>query len=210
MSDLLEKPRESFARLNSDGEIEIVCEKTGLVLAKQGGLKDHVAQLKRAFDPTLGDIIANRIIEGESLTKICRDPLMPSLSTIARWRRQSEDFDSLIRYAYEERAHYHHDLALEIAESTTDKDEVAVNKLKIETYRWTAERTNQRQFAAKQTKVEGVSVNTQIIVTGVPQPDSVEDAVDITPLGDEGGEAASDISDIGTTGTSGGESHEAE
>lgn len=209
MSDLLEKPKDSFARINKEGEIEVVCERTGLILAKRESLKDHLKKLKTPFNETMADIIVNRIIEGETITAICRDPLMPTFSTIARWRRNNEEFNELLKFAYEERAHYHHDRALELAEETATKDEVSVNKLKIETYKWTAERANQKHFATKQVSESGTTITNQIIVTGVPQPDTVEEAVDITPqkrealgssqTGVDLGEAASDISDTSAT-----------
>lgn len=211
--DLQELESGTFARVNSNNEIEVVCEKTGQVVATQGGLRNYIDQLKQPFDSTLADIICNRIIEGEPLTKICKDPIMPSFSTISRWRKNHEDFDSAIKYAYQERAHYFHDKAIEVVEDTFTKDEVSVNRLKSETYKWAAERGNQEQFGAKQSKVEGVAVSTQIIVTGVPQPDSV----DVTPKpititaseGDSVGQADAGLSNVITTATGGGEPDEA-
>lgn len=191
-NNLIEKPKHSFTRINENGDLEVVCELTGKILARRGGLREHIQNLKIPFDPTLGDIIANRIIEGESLMNICKDGMMPGLSSIARWRRNNEEFDELLKFAYRERAHYHYDRAIEIAESTDDKDMVAQNKLKIDTYKWSAERTNQEQFAAKQTKEEGITATQINIYTGVPQADTVNSSEDR----DEGGRVVSAASDI--------------
>jgi hypothetical protein len=135
---------------------------------------------------------------------------MPSFSTISRWRNKNEDFSSSLKFAYAERAHYFHDKAIDIVEDTSSREEATINKLKSDTYRWAAERGNQEQFGAKQSKVEGVSVSTQIIVTGVPQPDSVESTTkDVTPPpleGDSCGQADANIHNTITTASGSGDS----
>jgi hypothetical protein len=37
------------------------------------------------FDPVIGDLICDRIIEGESLRAICEDPDLPAKSTVMKW-----------------------------------------------------------------------------------------------------------------------------
>lgn len=131
------------------------------------------------YSTVIVDIICSRIAEGESLTKICKDPALPTFATISRWRRANDEFDQAIRHAYEDRAHYYHDKAIETAESTADKEEAAINRLKIDTYKWTAERSNRKQFATKDDKKEVQQAATvTYILTGVPQP---ADMKDVTP-----------------------------
>lgn len=57
------------------------------------GLCEHVAHE-----------IFERLCEGESLTSIGRDPTMPSLSSIFRWRRHFPDFDAEMRVGMRIRA----------------------------------------------------------------------------------------------------------
>lgn len=52
----------------------------------------------------VADEIFERLCEGESLTSIGRDPTMPSLSTIFRWRRDFPDFDAEMRVGMRIRA----------------------------------------------------------------------------------------------------------
>jgi terminase small subunit-like protein len=47
------------------------------------------------------DAIFDRLCEGESLTRIGRDPTMPSLSTIFYWRRRRPEFDDMVRLGKE-------------------------------------------------------------------------------------------------------------
>jgi len=211
-NDLMSVTKGTFVRHNKEsGEIEVVDEKTGEVIARQGRLDKYISNLKEPFDPVIADIFCNRIIEGESVRKICEDPLMPDLATLTRWRRNDDDFRKDMAQARKDRAQVYHDKALEIVEETTTKDEVSINRLKSDTYKWAAERGNAEEFGARPTKVEGVSVSTQIIVTGVPQPDSLDAGlIDITATvagGDElVNEAASDIQDVITAVTGDGES----
>lgn len=37
------------------------------------------------FDPAVGDIICERLIDGESLRRICEDDDMPAKSTVMKW-----------------------------------------------------------------------------------------------------------------------------
>ena len=205
-NDLMSITKGTFVRHNkTTGEIEVVDEKTGEVIARQGRLDKYISNLKEPFDPVIADIFCNRIIEGESVRKICEDPMMPDLATLTRWRRNDDDFRKDMAQARKDRAQVYHDKALEIVEETTTKDEVSINRLKSDTYKWAAERGNAEEFGARPTKVEGVSVSTQIIVTGVPQPDSVGgSAIEIDVTETSGGnervnETAPDIQDTITT-----------
>jgi hypothetical protein len=41
------------------------------------------------------DRICERIAEGESLASVCRDPSLPSQSTVYRWLKESDDAETL-------------------------------------------------------------------------------------------------------------------
>lgn len=176
-------PRGHFARLNRYGKVEIVNELTGEVVAAERTLSQIVEEdALKPYDPLIADLVVNKVIEGTPLTKIYRTPGLPDYATIARWRRHSEEFDKAVRYALRDRAHVYHDLAIEAAESTSSKEEATINRVKIDAYKWSAERTNRDDFGQRPASDDGHAVTNIIISTGVPQPDSVEsDAIDITP-----------------------------
>ena len=44
------------------------------------------------YSRELGEAICERLIHGESLRAVCRDPAMPSLATICRWLRADPGF----------------------------------------------------------------------------------------------------------------------
>lgn len=108
-----------------------------------------------------------------SLTKICKMDGFPPYHDVCRWRREDEDFDKALKQARVDRAEVFADKAVETAESLEDanRDEVSVGKLKVDTYKWAAEKHDPEKFGNK-TKVVGdanapLSLN---IITGVPQP----------------------------------------
>lgn len=56
------------------------------------------------YSEEVADEIFERLCEGESLTRIGRDPTMPSLSTIFYWRRRIPDFESKVQLGMRVRA----------------------------------------------------------------------------------------------------------
>lgn len=78
-----------------------------------------------------------RLCLGESLTRICADPAMPSASTVALWREAHEDFDARMDRARRVQAERFCDLGWEIAEAVTPGDAYATH-VKLHHLRWTA------------------------------------------------------------------------
>ena len=164
----------TFYRTNATGTIELVCEKTGQVLATEKSLRELVAENNlQPYDPIIADLIVNKVMEGTPLTKIYQTPGLPSYAVIARWRRASEEFDTALKQAREDRAHFHRDKVIEIADNTHSKEEATINKVKMDAHKWAAERDSPEEFGARPTKDEGPASTHITIVTGVPQPDSL-------------------------------------
>jgi len=161
---------------------------------------DHTKHLPSPtvpFSEELADIICQKIAEGETITQISKNYVdldLPSFNTIARWRRSYPDFDKAINLAFQDRAHVYHDKLIDTADPKNDdgsskhlsKDEIPAARLKMDAYKWAAEKGNQSAFG-NQTKIVGdASAPLQLIIdTGVPLPDSETQTTqypkDITP-----------------------------
>ena len=83
------------------------------------------------------DQIVGRMIEGESLVDICRDPAMPSRMTVYRWFDENPAFDARCARAREALADYLVDKIEQMASETTE-DNHQSQKVKISTAQWRA------------------------------------------------------------------------
>lgn len=80
--------------------------------------------------PAIVDELCERIINGEPLTKICRDGHMPSFGTVWRWEREDEEFRELATRALRYGTHY---LAHECIEIADGSDDPATKRIRIDT-----------------------------------------------------------------------------
>lgn len=122
---------------------------------------------QKRYNPVLCDIIAQKIVEGVPMSEICKEPGMPSLHLIARWRKVYPEFNEAIEFARRARAELMRDRALEIAQSSPDKDEVAAAKMAVDALKWAAEKDDPEVYGNR-TKVEGTIGVVQLVVeTGI-------------------------------------------
>lgn len=118
------------------------------------------------FSPWMVDIICEKIAEGTSLTKICRQPGMPSYAVLCRWKRDHPEIADQLENARQDRAEYHRDQALEEAQAA-DEDNATAQTLKHNAHKWAAGVDNAK-FSPKAKIEANLSVPTQIIVdTGI-------------------------------------------
>jgi hypothetical protein len=113
-------------------------------------------------------VLLERIVEGESITKICRSPTMPKYSQLVRWMRVHPWIKEAIEEARIARAEHHRDKVLEEAEyAESTRDPLEATKLKIEANKWAAGVDDARYKS--NAKIEAnISVPTQIVVnTGI-------------------------------------------
>jgi hypothetical protein len=95
------------------------------------------------------DVIVTRVAAGESLPHVCDHNGMPSILTVYSWFKNHPNFEKAMVDAEAVRAHILGEKALEIA-MDTDRENVAADKLKVETLSKFAARGNAR-FQDKQT-----------------------------------------------------------
>ena len=80
-----------------------------------------------SFSEEVADEIFERLCEGESLTRIGRDPTMPSLSTIFKWRRRIPGFEETVELGMRIRAEVLADDGAEKAEAATPETAYLLN-----------------------------------------------------------------------------------
>ena len=83
-------------------------------------MQKHIKSKGRptTFTPQLAAIICDRIAEGESLKRICKDADMPARSTVNDWRRHLPQFAVMFARARVEQGSALADDALEILDET--------------------------------------------------------------------------------------------
>jgi hypothetical protein len=81
--------------------------------------------------------VYDRLCEGESLTAICRDPTMPSMSTVFYWRRAFPDFNATIRTAREIQAERFCEMSWELAQAA-EPETAYLTHVRLTHLRWMA------------------------------------------------------------------------
>lgn len=106
--------------------------------------------------------ILTRIVEGESLSAICRDESMPSISTVLKWRRQDPEFAKHYDSARVDRADTHAEWMMDIADDGRNDwmqihgkedtgwrlngEHVQRSRLRVDTLKWIASRMNPKKY----------------------------------------------------------------
>ena len=197
MSDLvhrtLDASNTAIVLNKQTGKYEVICLDTGEVINQ----KDQVDLSKYRFNLEQGLRICQAIREGKTLMEIADDPTFPSIHVISYWRKMQPQFDEEIKLARKQRAEYYHDKVLELANTISDDDNVAVAKFKADQYRWAAEKGDPSSYGNK-IEHTGSNVAPSIIVyTGIDrrQPDIIEvtneqknTSVNRQSVGDDGAE----------------------
>lgn len=104
------------------------------------------------YSDELAKEICLRISNGRSLSSVCRDKDIPSRRTVYDWLADEDKKDFLHRYreADLQRADYHADELIEIADSVkADTAEVAKARLQIDTRKWQVARMNATKYGDK-------------------------------------------------------------
>jgi len=97
--------------------------------------------------------IYDRLCEGESLTSICRDPTMPSMSTVFYWRRAFPDFNTTIRTAREVQAERFCELGWEMAAEAAPET-AYLTHVRLTHLRWMAGAMAPRAYRGKPVEPE--------------------------------------------------------
>jgi hypothetical protein len=90
-----------------------------------------------SYTDEVGEEIFERLCEGESLTRIARDPTMPSLKTLWYWRRHVRGFEELLAAGRRIQADMFCDRGWELAEAATPKT-AYLTEVRLKQLRWMA------------------------------------------------------------------------
>lgn len=98
-----------------------------------------------SYSEEIAEKIFDRLIQGESLRRICRDDSMPSYSSVMRWQNSSVDFESKCARARILQADLMDDLILEEAEKC-DETNFQAAKVRISAYQWRASKLAPKKY----------------------------------------------------------------
>ena len=113
------------------------------------------------YSPELIAIICNRIADGESLRRICRDEAMPDRVTVWRWLDLYPEFSNQYARAREMQAEFYAEEMLEISDTplkgtktvtkangveVTEGDMIEHRRLQIDTRKWIAARMAPKKY----------------------------------------------------------------
>lgn len=174
MDDIKPDNSNHFYSVNKSGGIDLRDLKTGELVSSHIPVeqrKKEVEIIKYKYTQYIGSIICQKVMEGETLTKIGRTDGFPSFKVIQRWRHMHQDFDEALRLAENSRAAYHHEKMLDDVSAADfeniGRDELNALKYKHEVIKWSAEKGDPKKFGKDKTE-QGASAPTTIIVnTGI-------------------------------------------
>lgn len=114
------------------------------------------------FSPEIANAICERLIEGESLRRICRDDEMPSASTVCRWLGQFDEFREQYAHARDAQADTLADEILDIVDDNTADPQRA--RLQMDARKWLSGKMAPKRYGdavqMKHTGEEGGPVET--------------------------------------------------
>lgn len=100
------------------------------------------------YSEEMGDLICERLMDGESLRKICAEDEMPSRTTVHRWMVDVEGFGSKCARAREIQADTLFDDLQDVADNGNPED-VQRAKLRVSTMQWRASKLAPKKYGEK-------------------------------------------------------------
>jgi hypothetical protein len=99
------------------------------------------------YTSSIAEQICERIAEGEPLTRICKDRLIPAYRTVLGWRVANEEFQHMYARAREDAADTLADQIRELAERVEKgKLEPNAGRVAIDALKWIASKLKPRQY----------------------------------------------------------------
>lgn len=146
-------------------EFDVIDPNTGLMVSQESSLsrqfKDYV------YTPQTGMMICEAIRAGMTILQINLDPRFPPSSAIYYWMSKHKEFQLRYEQAFRQRGDHFHDKAIDIALSTGSKEEATVNKLKVDTLRWAAERADPERYGQKKADISINQPSVIVLNTGI-------------------------------------------
>jgi hypothetical protein len=204
----------TFAQMNAQGLIEVIDEKTGMIVSVQTmGNKDDSSLKERmladgtkilvdeqidtitlkviskntyVFNAKIASVICQHLTEGRGFQEICAMPSMPPFYILQKWRKMYKDFDDAIEQSIKDQSYLYRDKALETIKLATTKEGDTDHKAIADMYLKLAEKGNPDRFGSRTKHVGDKDAPIHFTIeTGVPQ--KIPDA---RPVGPGANEAA--------------------
>jgi len=149
----LDKKKETFYHENENGSVDIIDVATGDIIETVDRLCDQPMKYCR-YNEILAAIVCQRIAGGTTLSKLCKEPGMPSYQTLLRWRKKYPYFKEAVEEARKDRAEYYAEEVVEVSKLATDKDDSPAIRVRIDALKWSAQAFHPDKFSPK-TKIVG-------------------------------------------------------
>ena len=145
-------------RLLPDGSL-VLCEATidPTVLAKFK---------YKEYSKYVVDLICEKIVEGQSLTKICQLKGYPTYAEFCRWKRQDPEIKKQLEEARRDRAEFLRDKIVDFAENLSERDGDEI-KTKIDTYKYLASVDDKQKFGNQKGEAQVVQPIQIVVNTGI-------------------------------------------
>jgi len=137
--------------------------------------------------------ILHLVREGHTIAAIGRMSEFPSSAIIFNWLGKHPDFKEAMEQARIDRAEVYHDKALEVAENVTDKEDVPAARLKIDTYKWAAEKGDKSRYGTSKIDIDVNQRDIVVIDTGIDRSKTYDEPIDgqfVEVSQEEGGESS--------------------
>ena len=150
-----------------------------LVWCMKGTSLDDIPHKTWVFSQVAADAVLDKVASGLTVSKIALEPGFPPAHVIRRWAILNKDFREAMDIAKRMRAEHYHDEAIATAEGTNKKAHVGINKLKVSTYQWAAEKGDPGKFGAVKTIVGDPDRPVNIVVdTGIRRDKTEENVIE--------------------------------
>lgn len=150
-------------------ELELSNGKT-IMVSPNVKADNYIRRQGITFSWALVDIICQRIREGASLTRLCREEGFPSYSLLCDWRRMYPEIEGKLEQAREDRGEYYADELIELRYlEPVNKTQADDKRTNVDILKFGAEKGNRARYG-NSTKVEvsgKVSHAVMIVETGV-------------------------------------------
>lgn len=134
-----------------------------LVWVQKGINPDNIYNDKRRSDWPYSNLIADqiciKIVEGESLTAICKQEGFPSYSVVCRWRNEYPLFKANLELAYKDRAEFYLEKILDLVDSVDEDTNLGQIRLRIDALKWAAATAVSKEQRKKQSLMSIVIAN---------------------------------------------------
>lgn len=97
------------------------------------------------YNQQMAQEICDRLVDGDSLREICRDPAMPDKKTVLRWVLRFPEFAAQYASARDMQADAEFDEMEEMAASATPET-VQVVRLQIDVRKWVLSRKSRKKY----------------------------------------------------------------